>query len=115
MMKKTICTACCLLWAAMMVAAPIDVKDFGAKGDGTTLDNHAINAAIEACAERGGGTVNLPAGTYLSGSIHLKSNVELHLDAGATILATDKAGAYDPSETFGFPGYQDGGNTYSHH
>ena len=114
MMKKTICTACCLLWAAMMVAAPIDVRDFGAKGDGTTLDSPAINAAIEACVERGGGTVNLSAGTYLSGSIHLKSNVELHLDAGATILATDKAGAYDPSEPFGFPEYQDGGHTYFH-
>lgn len=114
MKKKTICTVFTLLLTAMMKAAPIDVRDFGAKGDGTTLDSPAINAAIEACAGRGGGTVTLSAGTYLSGSIHLKSNVELHLDAGATIVATDQPGAYDPSETFAFPEYQDGGHTYFH-
>ena len=90
------------------------VTDYGAKGDGKNLDSKAINAAIDHCAQQGGGNVVVPAGTYLCGSIHLKSNIELHLTAGATITATDERGAYDPSETFGGPEYQDGGHTYFH-
>jgi polygalacturonase len=57
--------------------------------------------------------VLLPAGTYLCGSIHLKSNIDLHLSAGCTILAAPaKMNAYDASEPFDFPEYQDGGHTY---
>jgi polygalacturonase len=52
------------------------VKDYGAVGDGAHLDTPAINKAIDAAANTGGGTVLLPAGTYLSGSIHLKSNIQ---------------------------------------
>src|ERR1700690_2050432 len=66
-----------------------EVTAFGAKGDGHTLDSPAINRAIEAAAADGGGTVSFPAGTYLCYSIHLKSNVALHLAPGATILAAD--------------------------
>ena len=80
------------------------VKDFGAKGDGKTLDHTAINKAIEAATNNGGGQVILSAGTYLCGSIHLKSNVDLHLMAGATILAAPaELKAYDESEVFGGP------------
>jgi len=104
-------------------AAQFNVRDYGAKGDGRTLDSPAINAAIEAAAGQGGGQVVLPAGTYLSGSIRLKSNIDLHLMPGATILAAnpkrvqtaDGTPVYDPSESFGgFPEYQDGGHTYFH-
>src|SRR5215469_14823535 len=70
-----------------------DVMAYGAKGDGKTIDSPAINQAIEAAAASGGGTVRFPAGTYLSFSIRLKSNIALYLDAGATILAADPAGA----------------------
>ena len=63
-----------------------NVRDFGAVGDGKTLDHEAINRAIDAAAASGGGTVNVPAGTYLCGSIHLKSHIQLHLDAGSRIL-----------------------------
>lgn len=57
----------------------------------------------------------LPAGTYLSGSIHLKSFVNLYLDSGATILgASQKMNAYDPAEPFEGTAYQDGGHTYFH-
>ncbi|MBP3849687.1 MAG: right-handed parallel beta-helix repeat-containing protein [Prevotella sp.] len=58
----------------------------------------------------------LPAGTYLSGSIRLKSNIDLHLSAGCTLLAAPASmKAYDESESFGgFPEYQDGGHTYFH-
>src|SRR5437016_13692912 len=66
-----------------------DVRAFGAKGDGTTLDSPAINSAIDAAAANGGGTVRLPAGNYLSTSIHLKSNIAIYLDQGATIVAAD--------------------------
>ncbi|MEX8547380.1 MAG: glycoside hydrolase family 28 protein [Mucilaginibacter sp.] len=92
-----------------------NVKTFGAKGDGQQLDNTAINKAIDACAKAGGGTVYLPAGTYLSGSIHLKSNINLMLDAGAVILgAKAESHVYDPSEPFPDTAYQDGGHTYFH-
>jgi polygalacturonase len=91
-----------------------DVKDFGAKGDGKTLDHVAINTAIETATSNGGGQVVLPAGTYLCGSIRMKSNIDLHLMAGAKILAAPASmKVYDESESFGgFPEYQDGGHTY---
>ncbi|MDE6553653.1 MAG: right-handed parallel beta-helix repeat-containing protein [Muribaculaceae bacterium] len=91
-----------------------NVIDFGAKGDGKTLDSPAINAAIEAAVAEGGGQVLLPAGTFLSGSIRLKSNIELHLSPGCLLLAAPaEMKAYDESEEWGdFPQYQDGGHTY---
>ncbi len=73
--------------AAGNVAGTYNVRDFGAKGDGTTLDSPAINKAIDAASLAGGGTVRLPAGTYLSTSIHLKSNIALYIDQGATLKA----------------------------
>ena len=93
-----------------------NVTDFGAKGDGKTLDSPAINAAIEAAVADGGGQVFLPAGTFLSGSIRLKSNIELHLSPGCVILAAPaEMKAYDESEEWGdFPQYQDGGHTFFH-
>lgn len=92
-----------------------NVKDFGAKGDGKNLDSKAINKAIETCTKSGGGTVEIPAGTYLCGSIHLANNINLHLKAGATILgAPQNINAYDTSEAFNAPAYQDGGHTYFH-
>ena len=105
-----------LSFAALQVlASEYNVKDFGAVGDGKTLDHTAINRAIETCAAKGGGRVVVPAGTYLCGSIRLKSFVELHLSLGATILAAPaELKAYDESEVFGGPEYQDGGHTYFH-
>jgi len=92
-----------------------NVRDFGAKGDGHSLDHLAINKAIESCAKAGGGTVLVPAGIYLCGSIHLKSNINLLIDAGATILgAGPEKNAYDKSEEFADTAYQDGGHTYFH-
>ena len=106
----------CTAWSSLSAQAIYNVRDYGAKGDGKTLDSPAINAAIEAAVQGGGGQVLLPAGTYLSGSIRLKSNIDLHLSAGCTILAAPASmKAYDESESFGgFPEYQDGGHTYFH-
>lgn len=97
-------------------ASVYNVVDFGAKGDGTTLDSPAINRAIDTASASGGGEIYLPAGTYLCGSICLKSNIHLNISAGCTILAAPaEMKAYDESESFGgFPEYQDGGHTYFH-
>lgn len=62
------------------------VRDFGAKGDGKSLDTKAIQAAIDAVAKQGGFVVLLPAGRYLSGTIILQDFVILRVDLGATLL-----------------------------
>jgi polygalacturonase len=90
-----------------------NVRNFGAVGDGRNLDSPAINKAIEAAVAAGGGTVFLTAGTYLSGSIRLKSNIHLEIGAGATVLgAPQSLGAYDATEPFPAGAYQDGGHCY---
>lgn len=63
----------------------VSVKDFGAVGNGVMKDTKALQAAIDHVSHEGGGMVTVPEGTYLCGSIWLRSNVELHLDKGATI------------------------------
>jgi Glycosyl hydrolases family 28 len=65
-----------------------NVRDYGAKGDGKTLDTTALQTAIDACNRDGGGTVLVPAGTFHIGTIELKSNVTLHLAASATLLGS---------------------------
>ena len=96
-----------LLLLSLMAKAQVDtynIRDYGAKGDGKVLDHTSINKAIDACTAGGGGQVVVPAGTYLCGSIRLKSNVDLHLMAGAKILAAPgEMKAYDESEVFGAP------------
>jgi polygalacturonase len=61
------------------------VADYGASGDGKTLDTRAIQAAIDACAAQGGGTVSLPAGAYLSGTLELRSHIVFRLEPGAVL------------------------------
>ena len=94
-----------------------NVRAMGAAGDGKTVDTPAINKAIDEVARAGGGTVLFPAGTYLSYSIHLKSNVALYLDRGATILAgeTGQGGNYDAAEPNPEAGhYEDYGHRHWH-
>jgi polygalacturonase len=95
-------------WAAPGLApltgTVLNVRDFGATGDGSTIDTSAIERAITAAFERGGGTVFFPAGVYACYTIHLKSMVTLYLDRGATILAASvplagtSSGGYDLAE-----------------
>ncbi|MCM1449009.1 MAG: hypothetical protein NC082_01565, partial [Clostridiales bacterium] len=115
-MKRTITFFMLSMWMMHVAAMVYDVREFGAKGDGTALDSPAINNAIETAVAAGGGEIYLPAGTYLCGSIRLKSNIHLNLASGSTILAAPaEMNAYDESESFGgFPEYQDGGHTYFH-
>ena len=73
---------------------PFDIRAYGAKADPTEKSTDAINGAIKACAENGGGTVLVPAGTYTTGSIELLSNVTLHLEAGAVLKGSEDLADY---------------------
>jgi polygalacturonase len=66
-------------------AKTVNIKDFGAVGDGQTLNTDAINKAISSCSASGGGTVLIPAGLWLTGPIELKSNVNLHTEWGTLV------------------------------
>lgn len=102
-----------------------DVRTYGATGSGKALDTQGVNAAIEAAAAAGGGTVVFPAGTYLCFSIRLKSGVGLYLSQGAVILAADSpkagettgqmGGTYDAAEPkAAWDAYQDYGHNHWH-
>ncbi len=102
-----------------------DVRKYGATGDGKTLDSDAVNRAIEAAVAAGGGVVVFPAGSYLCFSIHLKSQVHLHLLQGSAIVAADsplpgeqtgyRGGVYDAAEPkTGWDAYQDYGHNHWH-
>jgi len=86
--------------------SPYNVRDFGAVGDGRTLDTKAIQMTIDTCAERLGGTVFFPAGTYLTGTIHLRNHIRLHLDAGALILGSTNVDDY-PIKVCAYPSRSD--------
>lgn len=113
--RKTLFVIFSLMSAYSYSLGVYNVKDYGAKGNGIQLDNAAINRTIDSCAAHGGGQVVVPAGTYLCGSIRLKSNIDLHIMAGAKIKgAPESMDAYDKPESFDGVEYQDGGHTYFH-
>ena len=101
--------------SGMLIAGGLNVRDFGAKGDGVAKDTAAIQKAIDAAGKQGGGTVLVPPGKYLSGTIHLKSYVTLHLDNGATILASTDNGDFDAYETLPFQSVSDEETTFFHY
>src|SRR5690606_90005 len=72
------------------------IMDYRAVADGKTDNTQAIKDAIAACVAAGGGKVIIPSGKFLTGPIHLKSNVNLHLDKGAEVLFTRDKSAYLP-------------------
>jgi polygalacturonase len=80
------------------------ITQYGAVADGTTNNTGAIRSAIDACAASGGGRVVVPAGQFLTGPIHLKSNVNLHVARGATLLFTHDTKAYLPAVFTRFEG-----------
>ena len=77
----------------------IDITDFGAVADGRTLNTAAIQAAIDECGKVGG-RVTVPAGVFKTGTVWLRSNVELHLELGAVLLASDNTDDYNASDAY---------------
>ena len=124
LLSLSLCFACALTsafgapddWAEMSTilkrivpptfpAHDFPIADFGAVGDGKTDCRAAFAAAIAACAKAGGGRVVVPSGTFLSdGPIHLQSNVNLHVSAGATILFGAEPARYLPAVLTRFEG-----------
>jgi polygalacturonase len=74
----------------------LDVRSFGARDDGLTLNTDAFRQAIKACHEADGGVVRVPAGDWLTGPIHLRSNVNLHLEQGALLRFSTRPADYLP-------------------
>ncbi len=72
------------------------ITDFGGVGDGKTMCTDAFRKAVTACHDAGGGRVVVPSGKFLSGAIHLKSNVNLHVSEGAVILFSQDPADYLP-------------------
>jgi polygalacturonase len=105
----------CLGWLSPGLAQTppyFNVKNYGATGDGTTLDSPFVNSAILAASAAGGGTVTFPSGNYLCGSIHLTNNITLYLSNSAVILAS--ATNIDTHESNPYSQYQDEGHSYFH-
>lgn len=92
---KILLLAVMLLSAISLRAETIDITKRGAKGDGVTDNTAIIQQAVDECSRKGGGTVLVPSGTYLIRPIELKSDVNLHLDFGALLLASTRLADYD--------------------
>lgn len=91
-------TAICVIAAFLLFAAPLksetyNIKDFGAVGDGKTINTSAIQKAIDTCRDAGG-VVLVPTGTFISGAIRLFSNINLHLESGAVLKGSAKVADY---------------------
>ncbi len=114
MKSKHILFALISIFSLQLNAATYNIKDYGAKGDGKTIDSPAINQAIEAADKAGGGTIYIPAGNYMSYSIQLKSNITLHIESGATIIAAFPSAieGYDEAEPNEHTKFQDFGHSH---
>lgn len=95
---KTFVTTTLLLFLAIFSgnSANLSITDFGATADTTRLSTSAIQAAIDSCHRSGGGRVTVPVGGFKTGSIFLRSGVELHLEAGATLYGSTDIADYTP-------------------
>jgi polygalacturonase len=91
---------------AMAAGKVCDARTYGAKADGITKDTHAIQEAIDDCANAGGGTVKLFRGTFLSAPIVLKSNITLDIAKGVTLLGSSDHDDYPKKIEFRGPGYR---------
>jgi len=97
--KRNLTVACTLVLCSVLLpgsasSMSCNILDFGAVADGIVLNTAAIQAAIDACSEAGGGEVAVPAGRFRTGTIFLKSNITLRLHAGAVLLGSTDLGDY---------------------
>ena len=95
-LRITLLAFLCLCATAILRAERVDMLKAGAKANGKALNTKLINSTIDRLNRGGGGTLFFPAGTYLTGSIHLRSNITLELEAGATLLFSDNFDDYLP-------------------
>ena len=93
---KIFCFFVGAMCAGSVTAGVFEVERFGAKGDGRTKDTAAIQRAIDWAWAAGGGTVRLGEGTFVSGSIYLRSNVDFFLDEGAVLKGSPDKEDYNP-------------------
>ncbi len=114
LMLFAIAIAISTLVCAQKESAFLNVKDFGAKGDGISTDGTAINKAIDDAAAAGGGTIYFPAGNYLCGSLRLKNNICLFISQGATLIASEDSSEFDAPEKSVNDIYQDYGHSHWH-
>jgi polygalacturonase len=91
---------------AANAATVCDARAYGAKADGTTMNTSAIQAAIDACSKKGGGKVTLDGGTYLTGPIVLKSDIDLDIAKGTTLQGSSRHDDYPRKMEFRNPGLQ---------
>ena len=105
---RLVCGAMLALGGAVAANAVTvcDVRAYGAKADGITMNTNAIQAAVDACAKKGGGKVTLDGGIFLSGPIVLKSNIDLDIAKGTTLQGSSKHDDYPKKTEFRNPGLQ---------
>lgn len=94
MMKTLFIILCVTFLTFSQTVSVYNVKDYGAKGDGISFDTKALQESIDKCSVRGG-TVLIPPGKYLTGSLVLKSNVDIYLQNGSTILGSPNLSDYE--------------------
>ncbi|HTD22878.1 MAG TPA: glycosyl hydrolase family 28 protein [Terriglobales bacterium] len=85
-------------------ARTYNIRDFGAKGDGKTLDTAAVQAAIDICNKDQGGTVLVPAGVFVIGTVEMKSNVTLHIAAQGKLMGSDDGKQYHAADAIPLSG-----------
>ena len=83
-----ICAICCYL-TGNAHSTEYNIFQFGAAKETSVVQTEAVSAAIEQCQRQGGGKVLIPSGIYTPGRIFLYDNVELHLESGAYLYASD--------------------------
>ncbi len=104
-----------VLSAATALAVSVDVRGFGARGDGVHKDTAAIQRAIDETVAKGGGTVVVPPGRYLSGTIYLRSFITLELQNGAVLFGSPDKADYAEYEKLSYPILEDVETMYFRH
>jgi len=99
-MKKlrTLLSLLAILAGLNSFAQVFNIKDYGAVGDGKTMNTAAIQKAIDAATSKGGGKVVIPAGSFLTGTVHLKNGVELHVEATGILLGSTNLSDYERTD-----------------